>query len=173
MESLVYIDHTSPVPGNSFWVNGDLKFKQRWPLQVKGGFVRPYSGTDLFDSNAVTQLEDVTFHTILNKYCDRNYTTDFVNQYTSWDSTTMRNEKVEPTTFKLSSTINVPTEEILYTPEILEVMKYAWIQYFSLLVIVAFLIDKLSVFVYHYQIISTSTKVETPGSLGGVKYHGL
>jgi hypothetical protein len=41
---------------------------------------------------------------------------------------------------------------VSYTPDVAEVVKDAWIQYLAMLVVVAFLIDRFSSFVYFNQV---------------------
>jgi len=36
MQSLAYVQHSSPVPGATLWVSGDLRLQQRGPLPHRG-----------------------------------------------------------------------------------------------------------------------------------------
>ena len=58
LEGLVYVDGSSPLPGSSLWVGGDLRLRQLTPVSYKET-VETYKASVL-DTSA-PQIEDVQY----------------------------------------------------------------------------------------------------------------
>ena len=60
----------------------------------------------------------------------------------------------------LSFVVRVPQQAVMYTPNVSEVLKFAWIQYAAFFIIVAFLMHRLSSFVFRNQLLHAYTTVD-------------
>jgi hypothetical protein len=65
-----------------------------------------------------------------------------------------------PTMFNATITLRVPEQSIRYTPPASEVLKWAWVQYIAFWAPVAFLLFRLSSFVFRHQLLYTYTVVD-------------
>mmetsp|Transcript_4228 Transcript_4228/g.8561 ORF Transcript_4228/g.8561 Transcript_4228/m.8561 type:complete len:321 (+) Transcript_4228:173-1135(+) len=166
MESVVHISHDSGVAGKELLTSGNLVFQQNNPLFVKGGYTTMYANTELVDSSNILSAKDGDIKTILEKVTGRNYTMTFEPQFAYWGP------KLDNLagTFTLKAKLNIPTQDILYTPKPMEVLKDAWIKYLSMFVVVGFFLEKLCSFVYFHQLVETKMLVETMGSQSGVPH---
>lgn len=57
--------------------------------------------------------------------------------------------------FQAAVTIRVPEQPIWYTPSVTQVLKFAWIQYMSIFILVSFLLFRLNSFVFSHQLVSS------------------
>ena len=57
--------------------------------------------------------------------------------------------------FQAAVTIRVPEQPIWYTPSVTQVLKFAWIQYMSVFILVSFLLFRLNSFVFSHQLVSS------------------
>jgi len=166
MESLVTVDHSSSVPGKSISTFGDIALSQIQPLSVRGGYKQPYSNSPLLDSQTVNSAEETFVPTIIEKYSARNETTALSSAYNVWNQDApLSYDHIQKKTFVSKVKVRIPRNEVLYTPEISETLKFAWIQYFSVFVIIFYLVDTVQAFVYSSQIFETTVSSDlTVGS---------
>jgi hypothetical protein len=166
MESVVHISHDSGVSGKELYTAGNLVFHQNNPLFVKGGYTTMYTDTELVDATNVVSAKDGDVKTILEKVTGRNYTMVYEPQLAYWGA------KVDDLsgTFTLNAKLNIPTQDIVYVPKPMEVLKDAWVKYLSMFVVVGFFLEKLCSFVYFHQLVETKMLVETVGSTVGVPH---
>eukprot|EP00632_Arachnochrysis_sp_CCMP2950_P014664 CAMPEP_0185695460 /NCGR_PEP_ID=MMETSP1164-20130828/4537_1 /TAXON_ID=1104430 /ORGANISM="Chrysoreinhardia sp, Strain CCMP2950" /LENGTH=334 /DNA_ID=CAMNT_0028362319 /DNA_START=1 /DNA_END=1005 /DNA_ORIENTATION=+ len=178
METVAYVAHDAGLPGRAVFVDGDYVLRQTWPLRAKGGFALPYENTPLLDGDHPT---DVTYvqtllPRLLASYRARNTTMDFRSFYEVWSpSGAVEGADVDQSSshFNLTLNLRIPTADVLYTPTASEVLKDAWIKYLSIFVVVAFLLDRLCAFVFYYQLVETTMRVETSHSRHGDKPKSL
>lgn len=173
METLAFVSHSSPLAGQALFVDGDLELRQRWPLQVKGGYQQPYDDTPLIDPTTTFAARDFLLPSLLQAYCDRNHTTEFASRYSVWSPSTGRLTDGSPTSFNMSATLRIPVADVLYTPTVTEVLKAAWIKYASMFVIVIYLLDKLLSFTFYNQLVECDMHVEMPLQRDGVKFRHI
>lgn len=147
MESMAFIQHSSAIPGSQFYTVGDLKLKQKSLLR--------HSGRDttynepVIDSSSIF-AEAYDFTNIFEKYFKRNVTTEYVSAYPVWKA----GRGIEAP-FILKATVYYPEERIFYRPGFWQLIKFAWIQYFSLLAIFLYLFGRIKRFVFENQIVVT------------------
>ena len=72
-----YFSYSHALPMGSLTVEGDLEFKQTWPLSSKGGYVVPYESdpllpTTLEYSASTVSSSDVSLKSIMKRYTSRN-----------------------------------------------------------------------------------------------------
>jgi len=166
MESVVHLSHDSGVAGKELVTSGNLVFRQNNPVFVKGGYTTMYADTELVDTASIISAKEGDIKTILAKAMGRNYTLAYEPQYNYWGA------KIDDLagTFTLNAKLNIPTQDILYTPKPMEVLKDAWVKYLSMFVVVGFFLEKLCSFVYFHQLVETKMLVETVGSTTGVPH---
>lgn len=63
--------------------------------------------------------------------------------------------------FLVKTKINYDSVEILYKPKFWQVMKWAWIQYFSILVLSVFIFKKVKLFLFANHIVTTKIERST------------
>lgn len=69
------------------------------------------------------------------------------NTYTTWVTGTAQN-------FKINIQLRYPEHKIYYTPSFWQVMKFAWIQYISLYILLSWIVDKLKDYIFVNRIVS-------------------
>ncbi|XP_069757375.1 transmembrane protein 231 [Narcine bancroftii] len=145
MQSMVYIQFSSPISGSQLAVIGDLKLHQREPLKHRGLDTR-YNISVVNDSPFASSfdLADITA-----SYQDRNVTTVFANPYTVWTPVRAANAP-----FIIKAVIKYPVEVITYQPGFWEMIKIAWIQYISILLIFMWVFEKIKIFVFENHVLA-------------------
>ncbi|XP_062245165.1 transmembrane protein 231 [Platichthys flesus] len=147
MQSLVYVQHSSSVPGAKLFISGDLRLQQRTPLPHRGLYnvynVSVIDGSSPFAS--AYDLED-----IIRRYQERNLTTVLSCPMPVW---TVGRAAGSP--FELNAEIRYPVEVITYRPGFWETIKFAWIQYVSVLLIFVWLFERIQRYVFQNQVLTT------------------
>lgn len=147
MESLGVIHYSSSLPGARFDVVADLRLTQKQLLHNRGRDVR--------FNKTVMNMEDIfpesfSLHTLLKNYAKRNVSTILKNVYPLW---TVGRPADEP--FFITAIIHYPEETILYKPGFWQIMKWAWIQYVSVLVIFMCVFRTVKSYVFQNQLITS------------------
>uniref|UniRef100_A0A8C3LZD3 Transmembrane protein 231 n=1 Tax=Chrysolophus pictus TaxID=9089 RepID=A0A8C3LZD3_CHRPC len=143
MQSMAFLQFFSPVPGSQLYANGDLKLNQRQLLNHCGLDTRynvsVVNGTSPFAS-------DYDLKNIIAAYRDRNVTTVFSDPNPIWMTGRAAN-----TPFIIDATIHYPVE-----PGFWEMIKFAWIQYVSILLIFLWVFGRIKMFVFQNQVFATT-----------------
>ncbi|KAK7498112.1 hypothetical protein BaRGS_00010700 [Batillaria attramentaria] len=149
MESLGYIEHESARPGARLAVYGDLRFHQKQALAHKG--IDNRFNDSIIDSSS-TFAEEYDLSMIFKKYSQRNVTTVMPNPYKVWTS-----GRAAGAPFRISATIDYPEESYLisYTPGFWYLIKWGWVQYVAVLALFLFLFERVKVFIFHNQLVTT------------------
>uniref|UniRef100_A0A3B5MW32 Transmembrane protein 231 n=1 Tax=Xiphophorus couchianus TaxID=32473 RepID=A0A3B5MW32_9TELE len=153
MQSLAFVQHSSPVPGAKMFISGDLRLQQRVPLPHKGLHniynVSVIDGASLFASS-------YDLINIMRSYQKRNSTV-LSSPVLVWTV-----GRADGSPFELNAEIRYPLE-IIYRPGFWETIKFAWIQYVSILLIFLWVFERIKRFVFQNQVIRTSpVPVEKP-----------
>ncbi|XP_064526610.1 transmembrane protein 231 isoform X2 [Pseudopipra pipra] len=147
MQSMAFLQFFSPVPGSRLYMNGDLKLNQRQLLNHCGLDTRynvsVVNGTSPFAS-------DYDLTNIIAAYWDRNVTTVFSDPSPVWMT-----GRATDTPFIINATIHYPVEVILYQPGFWEIIKFAWIQYVSILLIFLWVFGRIKMFLFQNQVLTT------------------
>uniref|UniRef100_UPI00398E4CF4 transmembrane protein 231 isoform X2 n=1 Tax=Pristiophorus japonicus TaxID=55135 RepID=UPI00398E4CF4 len=146
MQSMAYVYFSSSIPGSQLTVNGDLKLQQREPLRHRGLDTR-YNISVVNDGNPFASAFDLA--DIIASYQDRNVTTIFTNQYPVW-----RTGKAADAPFVINAVIRYPVEMITYRPGFWEMIKVAWIQYVSILVIFLWVFERIKLFIFQNHVLT-------------------
>ncbi|KFQ93290.1 Transmembrane protein 231, partial [Nipponia nippon] len=148
MQSMAFLQFFSPVPGSQLYMNGDLKLNQRQLLNHCGLDTRynvsVVNGTSPFAS-------DYDLTNIIAAYWDRNVTTVFSDPNPVWVT-----GRAADTPFIINATIHYPVEVILYPLRFWEIIKFAWIQYVSILLIFLWVFGRIKMFVFQNQVLTTT-----------------
>ncbi|KAK7070292.1 hypothetical protein SK128_019979 [Halocaridina rubra] len=145
LEGTGLLQHSSGTPISALYHHADLVLHQRHPL--------PYARThSLYDISVFPNSDDSpvkwALSNILNDYWKRNITTRFSNTYTSWQSGS-------GDTFTLKLEVRYPEQTVRYIPGFWYVLKWAWVQYFSLLAVILFFTNLVKDWVFQNFIVST------------------
>lgn len=118
-----------------------FRFSQKKPVDYRAAEYL-FSSTLLSEE---TNLEDIFF-----AYSQRNYSTSLMNQYSLW--TTGRDID---SPFVITLKISIPESSIVYRPGFWQVIKWAWIQYLSLLLVFLHIFKGLKEYVFSNQLVPT------------------
>ncbi|XP_025895359.1 transmembrane protein 231 isoform X1 [Nothoprocta perdicaria] len=148
MQSMAFLQFFSPLPGSRLYVNGDLKLNQRQLLNHCGLDTR-YNVSVINGTSPFASDYDLT--NIVAAYQDRNVTTILSNPNPVWMI-----GRAADTPFIINATIHYPVEVIMYQPGFWEMIKFAWIQYVSILLIFLWVFGRVKIFVFQNQVLSTT-----------------
>ncbi|KAM6937822.1 transmembrane protein 231 [Xenentodon cancila] len=147
MQSLAFVEHSSPVPGAKLFVSGDLRLQQRTPLPHRGLY-NVYNVSVIDGSSPFANAYDL--ENIMGSYQKRNLTTVLSCPMPIW---TVGRAAGSP--FELKAEIRYPTEVISYRPGFWETIKFAWVQYVSVLLIFLWVFERIQRFVFQNQVLAT------------------
>ena len=151
MISLALADINTPSGAAKIFIDGNLNFKQGQSMKPSTIISTDYNTSLL----SLTSAADDYLPLLLLRYNDRNLTTTYEYQ-----------TLILPSGFSSHSIISMkvripPNQEFEYTPEFLEVMKFAWVQYICLLIPVGYIIFRFAEFIYRNQILESHVTYET------------
>ncbi|TNN00800.1 transmembrane protein 231 [Takifugu flavidus] len=147
MQSLAYLQHSSPVPGAKLFISGDLKLQQKTPLPHRGVY-DIYNMSVIDGSSPFASAYDL--ENIIGRYRERNLTTVLSCPEPVWII-----GPAAGSAFELNVKIRYPVEVISYRPGFWETIKFAWVQYVSVLIIFLWVFERVKRFVFQNQIVST------------------
>ncbi|XP_023253160.1 transmembrane protein 231 [Seriola lalandi dorsalis] len=147
MQSLAYVQHSSSVPGAKLFISGDLRLQQRTPLPHRGLY-DIYNVSVIDGSSPFASAYDLD--NIIRSYQNRNLTTILSCPMPVW---TVGRAADSP--FELNAEIHYPLEVISYRPGFWETIKFAWIQYVSVLLIFLWVFERIQRFVFQNQVLTT------------------
>lgn len=147
MQSLVYVHFSSAVPGARLFVSGDLRLLQKAPLPHRGLY-NIYNVSVIDGSSPFARAYELEH--IIRKYQERNLTTVLSNSMPVWTP-----GRAATAPFELSVEVRYPLEVITYRPGFWETIKFAWIQYVSVLLVFLWVFQRIKTFVFERQILTT------------------
>lgn len=147
MQSLAYVQHSSSVPGAKLFISGDLRLQQRTPLPHRGLY-NTYNVSVIDGSSPFASAYDL--NNIIRSYQDRNLTTVLSCPMPVWIL-----GRAGGSGFELNAEIRYPLEVISYRPGFWETIKFAWIQYVSVLLIFLWVFERIQRFVFQNQVLTT------------------
>ncbi|KAM4618526.1 transmembrane protein 231 [Polymixia lowei] len=147
MQTLAYVQYSSSVPGAQLFVSGDLRLHQRIPLPHRGLY-NVYNVSAIDGSSPFASTYNLV--NIIGAYQDRNLTT-----YLSCPSPVWTVGRAAASPFQLNAEIRYPLEVISYRPGFWETIKFAWIQYISVLLIFLWVFRRIQTFVFQNQVLPT------------------
>ncbi|XP_060041143.1 transmembrane protein 231 isoform X2 [Erinaceus europaeus] len=147
MQSMAFLQSSFPVPGSQLYVNGDLRLQQKQPLSYSGLDVR-YNVSIINGTSPFASDYDLTH--IIAAYQERNVTTILTDLNPIWLV-----GRAAEAPFVINAVIRYPTEVISYLPGFWEMIKFAWIQYVSILLIFLWVFERIKKFVFQNQVVTT------------------
>ncbi|MBN3298175.1 TM231 protein, partial [Amia calva] len=144
MQSMAYIQHSSAIPGSQLFVSGDLKLQQRQPLKHRG-LDTTYNVSVINGNSPFASAYDLT--TIIGSYQERNISTVLSNPSPVWVL-----GRAARAPFAINAVIRYPPT---YQPGFWEMIKFAWIQYVSILLIFLWVLERVKIFVFQNQVLPT------------------
>lgn len=184
MEGIVYIEHSSALPGASLTVHGDLLLKQNTPFNR-------FHGTTFFndtvtDLSIIRSLHEFDIPTILEKYFAKEgetnsnfyqragmrYLTAQIPVTTHFDPQNRYWRRGRGEEFSLEIVINIPEQPILQVPGFFEAMKFAWMQYLSIMIVVGFICYQIKRFLIVGGLLNTREQISNTPNLTIEHGHG-
>ncbi|XP_066505999.1 transmembrane protein 231 [Hoplias malabaricus] len=147
MQSLAFIQHSSSVPGSQLFISGDLRLQQRTPLPHRGLHTQ-YNVSVVDGASPFVSTYDLT--NIIRSYQERNLTTHLSCPAPVWII-----GRAVDAPFQINAEIRYPVETISYRPGFWEVIKFAWIQYVSVLLVFLWIFNRIQLFVFQNQVLPT------------------
>ncbi|XP_036423652.1 transmembrane protein 231 isoform X2 [Colossoma macropomum] len=148
MQSLAFIQHSSSVPGSQLFISGDLTLHQRTPLPHRG-LHTAYNVSVVDGASPFASAYDLT--NIIRAYQERNLTTHLSCPAPVWIVGRAVNAP-----FQINAEIRYPVESVRYPLSgFWEVIKFAWIQYVSVLLVFLWLFNRIQTFVFQNQVLPT------------------
>eukprot|EP00602_Paraphysomonas_sp_CaronLab_P002171 CAMPEP_0185027820 /NCGR_PEP_ID=MMETSP1103-20130426/13065_1 /TAXON_ID=36769 /ORGANISM="Paraphysomonas bandaiensis, Strain Caron Lab Isolate" /LENGTH=287 /DNA_ID=CAMNT_0027561959 /DNA_START=44 /DNA_END=904 /DNA_ORIENTATION=+ len=131
-DGAVYITHSSGTAAmGSLEIDGDVVIRQRWPMRAKGGFRSPYDKEPLLPTiYEYTSASEVSFPAVLRKSAARNLSLSFEPNFSYFSAPINPDDptyaSAAASVFNTTLTLRIPSQHILYTPTVSEVLKFAW-----------------------------------------------
>ncbi|XP_004842891.1 transmembrane protein 231 isoform X2 [Heterocephalus glaber] len=147
MQSMAFLQSSCVVPGAQLYVNGDLRLQQRQPLSYSGLDVR-YNVSVINGTSPFAYDYDLT--RIVAAYQERNVTTVLNNPNPIWLV-----GRASEAPFVINAVIRYPEEVISYQPGFWEMIKFAWVQYVSILLVFVWMFERIKIFVFQNQVVTT------------------
>ncbi|XP_010882387.1 transmembrane protein 231 isoform X2 [Esox lucius] len=147
MQTLAFVQHSSSVPGSQLFIIGDLRLQQRIPLPHRG-LHTVYNVSVIDGASPFASTYDLA--NIIGSYQDRNLTTVLSCPNPVW---TVGRPAGSP--FQINAEVRYPIEVISYRPGFWEMIKNAWIQYVSVLLIFLWVFNRIQTFVFQNQVLPT------------------
>ncbi|KAM9191861.1 LOW QUALITY PROTEIN: transmembrane protein 231 [Dugong dugon] len=153
MQSMAFLQSSFAVPGSQLYVNGDLKLQQKEPLSSGGLDVR-YNVSVINGTSPFAYDYDLTH--IVAAYQERNVTTILMDPNPIWLV-----GRAAEAPFVINAVIRYPVEVIAY-PFFWEMIKFAWVQYVSILLIFLWVFERIKIFVFQNQVVTTIPVTAAP-----------
>ncbi|KAM5263261.1 LOW QUALITY PROTEIN: transmembrane protein 231 [Ctenodactylus gundi] len=146
MQSMAFLQSSFAVPGSQLHVNGELRLQQKQPLSYSGLDVR-YNVSVINGTSPFACDYDLT--RIMAAYQERNVTTVLDDPNPIWLV-----GRAAEAPFVINAVIRYPVEVISY-PFFWEMLKFAWVQYVSILLIFLWVFKRIKIFVFQNQVVTT------------------
>uniref|UniRef100_A0A2R8MMG1 Transmembrane protein 231 n=1 Tax=Callithrix jacchus TaxID=9483 RepID=A0A2R8MMG1_CALJA len=147
MQSMAFLQSSFAIPGSQLYVNGDLRLQQKQPLSC-GGLDARYNVSVINRTSPFAYDYDLT--RIVAAYQERNVTTILSDSNPIWLV-----GRAADAPFVINAVIRYPVEVISYQPGFWEMVKFAWVQYVSILLIFLWVIERIKIFVFQNQVVTT------------------
>ncbi|XP_074596960.1 transmembrane protein 231-like [Brevipalpus obovatus] len=154
MDSLIYLEKWTNVPASSITFLGDIKFNQKEPLSAKN-FPPKFLN---FHGEIEEKLDLSKVNEILTHYHrKRSYSTTL-----SPSSLRLVNYANDPTDddFQINVQLKYVNDLFQYTPSIWFMVKWAWIQYFSVFIVAYLIVRRIKVWIFDNRLADTLVVME-------------
>ena len=170
IQGMAMAEHSSAVGASELMTDGHLRFVQEKAVAVRGGLATPYTDDVLLEVNSTSSVGEAMLSHVIPRYVRRNFTTKY-DYYPVWSAAPSDGAE----SFTLNMTVRVPPTQVTYTPTVSEVLKFAWIQYVALLLLLWRPTKGLLDFVFKHRIVDSVAVYEGPWKQGasGSKLKGF
>ncbi|KAK4318469.1 hypothetical protein Pmani_010527 [Petrolisthes manimaculis] len=145
LEGLGHVRYSGGIPVSGVSVWGDLTLHQRHPLPHTPSFT--LYNTPILPT-ASSSPTDWRLDTIFSQYFQRNYTTRLDNTYTSVRTG-------ESDIFTLTIHVTYPEQRVTSLPGFWLTIKWAWVQYLSVLLVLIYVTSFVKDWAYRSQLVPT------------------
>lgn len=151
MQSICVIDIDTSYGASYIYTNGILTLSQKSPIS-SGTITKMIYYDDIFQNT--TSPYDYT--SLYKEFSSRNLTTPY-----EYDKLVMPFRKQAETEIEVD--ITIPSyQEVMYIAPLLNTLKKAWVQYISIFIPIAVVINFILLFIYKYQIFSAAVVDDLP-----------
>lgn len=157
IQGMAMAEHSSAVAASQLLTDGHLRFSQLKPVAVRGGLVTPNTDDVLLEVNATSSIADASLASLIPRYVRRNFTTKY-DYYPVWIAA----PSPGATSFTMNMTVRVPETEVVYTPTVSETLKFAWIQYLAILLLLWRPTKGLLDYVFRHRLVDSIAVYEGP-----------
>ncbi|VDK88848.1 unnamed protein product [Litomosoides sigmodontis] len=147
MEAAVLDNLEHALASSSLTISGDLWLDQAAPFWSSD---QDLNREGVLINESSLELTQYSPAVILTRYSFRNFTTFLKRKSVVWTSKPDGNDN-----FVLRLSIRIVEQQLFYRTGLLELLKWAWIQYFSIFIIVHYFINKLRQFLFENHLLST------------------
>ncbi|CAH1183734.1 unnamed protein product [Phaedon cochleariae] len=143
MQSAVIYQHHFCNKVTDVHILGELKVHQKSPIDCSKGSTHRY-----YDNSIIVGPESEKFEIeyILEKYLERNITTQLTNLYT------IMKEDIKKE-FHLRLSVKYPEHKLIYRPGVWQMLKMAWIQYFATYIIFRWCSEKIKNYIFQNRLV--------------------
>lgn len=153
MDVLTVFRHSSSVGGDMLYADGDLSFHQRSPLEITESMQQPYVNSPIVNMTNANTTQEILMQSLVSKYRERNYTANFHVPYPVWTPNGNSSEDIR--VFRVLMNIRIDPVNVFYTPEWPEIIKYAWMQYYCIFIVVSTLAFALREYLFANKVCCT------------------
>uniref|UniRef100_A0A0R3RQI0 Transmembrane protein 231 n=1 Tax=Elaeophora elaphi TaxID=1147741 RepID=A0A0R3RQI0_9BILA len=147
METAIFDDLEHATSSSSLIISGDLWLDQAAPLWSSGR--DPDHGGSLINESNL-DLSQYNPAVIVSRNSFRNFTTTLKRKSAVWTPKRTGNNN-----FILRLSIRILEQQLFYRTGLLELLKWAWIQYFACFIIVHYFVNKLRQFLFENHLLNT------------------
>lgn len=147
METALLSDLERLTAASMLTISGDLWLDQRAPFRSSGR--DPNHGGSLINESSL-DLSQYNLSIIASRNSLRNFTTTLRREVIAWEPRRTINKN-----FVLHLSLRIVEQQLIYQTGLMELLKWAWIQYFALLVVVQFFVNKFRKFLFENGLLNT------------------
>ncbi|KAJ8960942.1 hypothetical protein NQ318_020242 [Aromia moschata] len=142
MQSAIVYQHWFPYsPATDLRVVGDLTLSQSSAIQCGKRTYDSYNYPVVGYDGSSYELGDV-----IERYSERNMSTHLTNVYTHVESGNQNK-------FTLKLLVRYPEHAVYYRPQFWQIMKWAWVQYFALYIIIAWFVRRIKNYIFNNRLV--------------------
>lgn len=156
MEAIATVQGETIMPSHAFETIGDLQLVQAVPFPV-GGTRRVYESS-LFEDGSIESVQKVLLSNVFESYTQRNESLRFEQRYHDFQGIAPGSHTRY---FEASVKAFIRPQEISYVPGPAEALKFAWMQYLSILVIALVLWWLVCEVLFSERVLSTRMVMDT------------
>uniref|UniRef100_A0A2K5QD44 Transmembrane protein 231 n=1 Tax=Cebus imitator TaxID=2715852 RepID=A0A2K5QD44_CEBIM len=151
MQSMAFLQSSFAIPGSQLYVNGDLRLQQKQPLSCGGLDAR-------YNVRVLLIVQPLCFRVRwLTPVIAALWEAKVVTTILSDPNPIWLVGRAADAPFVINAVIRYPVE-----PGFWEMVKFAWVQYVSILLIFLWVFERIKIFVFQNQVVTTVPVTATP-----------